>query len=77
MLEPGLKPDDEFSGREAFALADASLYGDWFGCAKRGDDLGGASPIKGEEEGSVMGGDTGSRIGLAEGPGLEAVKGLL
>ena len=77
MLEPGLKPDDEFGGREALALADASLDGDGFGCSKRGDDLGGASTIKGEEEGSVVSGDSSARIGLAKGLGLEAIKGLL
>ena len=77
MLEPGLEPDDEFSGREALALADATFDGDGLGCTEGGDDLGGASPIKSEKEGSVVAGDSSARIRLAKGPGLKAVKGLL
>jgi hypothetical protein len=77
MLEPGFEPDNEFSGREALALADAVFDGDGLGCAEGGDDLGGASPIESEKEGSVMARDSSARIGLAKGPGLKAVKGLL
>ena len=62
VLEPGFEPDYEFGGREALALPDAAFDRNGLGCTKGGDNLGCACPIKGEEEGSVMAGDSSARV---------------